>query len=244
MCALAASPAAADVQVTLPVIIAAPGATVDIPISVSPGPAGLGILSIDYHLTLDPAVVASSSVQPNGFIQFWGPPYVNANASFVAAATAGVSPITDTGTLLSTVRLVIKPGLANLDMPLAFATMRLNEGSPAVSVIAGTLKIRSGVGVDDAVSGLMLGAPMPNPSRTQALLAFSAPGADDRARLEVFGLDGRRVRTLFAGNASPGRHELRWDLRDADARPVSSGIYVVRLTYREHTLTRRLAVMR
>ncbi|NNE45014.1 MAG: hypothetical protein HKN12_12475, partial [Gemmatimonadetes bacterium] len=50
------------------------------------------------------------------------------------------------------------------------------------------------------------------------------------ARLEVFDVTGRRVRTLFNGVQPAGAAERNWDLRDAAGRPVSAGLYFVRLT--------------
>lgn len=68
----------------------------------------------------------------------------------------------------------------------------------------------------------------PNPFNPQTTLSFKLErGAS--ARLEIFDLAGRRVRTLAAGTLAAGRHELRWDGRDQAGRAVPSGTYLGRL---------------
>jgi hypothetical protein len=49
-------------------------------------------------------------------------------------------------------------------------------------------------------------------------------------KLEIYGLDGRRVAVLVDGTRGPGRHEALWEGRDDTGRPVASGVYFTRLT--------------
>ena len=69
-----------------------------------------------------------------------------------------------------------------------------------------------------------LRAPMPNPFRGQATLAFSMarPG---RVQMMVYGVDGRRVRTLVDDAREAGEYSLQWDGRDASGRPVGAGVF-------------------
>lgn len=48
--------------------------------------------------------------------------------------------------------------------------------------------------------------------------------------LTVYDLAGRRLRTLAEGQLMQGRHEFRWDCRDAQGASVQSGVYFARLT--------------
>jgi flagellar hook assembly protein FlgD len=50
-----------------------------------------------------------------------------------------------------------------------------------------------------------------------------------RTELEIFDAAGRRVRTLVAGEYTPGFHTTTWDGLDAGGRTVSSGIYFLQL---------------
>jgi len=244
---IAAGARAADLQVTLPTFTAPPGATVLVPINVSPAPNGLGILSIDLRLTLDPAVIQSSQSLSDGFLQTWGAPYVNATSSFVAEAAAGSTPVTSTQTLLNTVQLVIKAGaVIGTDMPLQFQHILFNEGTPSVAVTNGLLRIRSG-GVDVPRTGPLafaLEPVSPNPAARIARFAFSLGGTDAAGvNLEIFTLDGRRVVTLAAGELPAGRHERTWDLRESSGRRVAPGVYFVRLECGGRHLQRRMVVV-
>jgi len=68
----------------------------------------------------------------------------------------------------------------------------------------------------------------PNPFNPVTAITYrvSAPGP---ISLDIFALDGRRVRTLTAGNHAAGEYRLIWDGRGDDAGAVASGAYVLRL---------------
>ncbi len=76
---------------------------------------------------------------------------------------------------------------------------------------------------------LMLMAPRPNPFRDATRLSFELPEAVSAVTLDVYDAAGRRVRGLLSGAKAAGRHELTWDGRDAEGRPVAPGTYFTRL---------------
>jgi hypothetical protein len=70
----------------------------------------------------------------------------------------------------------------------------------------------------------------PNPFNAGTTIPVSIAGdGSRRARLDIFDLLGRRVRTLLNENATPGSHALYWDGRNDDGSPVASGVYFARL---------------
>ncbi len=239
---------AADLTVTVPTVSVAPGGTVDLPIAVSPGPGGLGILGIQMRLQLGSAVVQSASfLTGDGWIYGWGGPATNVNADFAAAAAAGVGPLDSASPNVATVRVVVRGDAAlGTDLPLTLTTMAFNEGSPSVQVVNGVLRVRTGgVGVPDgAASGLALAAPSPNPARTPLRLGFTLPRAAARTRLDVLSVDGRLVRTLADGALPAGVHDRTWDLRDTRGGAVPAGLYFVRLEADGGRRLARLAVLR
>ncbi len=90
--------------------------------------------------------------------------------------------------------------------------------------------VASTTGVTDAAPGARELSPVrPDPARVSAEIRFTLPRASG-ARLEIFDVRGRRVRTLASGDLGSGVHVRTWDLRDADGREVPSGLYLVRLT--------------
>ena len=51
----------------------------------------------------------------------------------------------------------------------------------------------------------------------------------DRVRLSVHDVRGRLVRSLSDQQLAAGRHEIRWDGRDAAGARVAAGVYFFRL---------------
>jgi hypothetical protein len=86
-----------------------------------------------------------------------------------------------------------------------------------------------------------LGCPAPNPARTLARLelTLTEPGP---ARVEVFDLVGRRVRSLADGPFAAGPTPIDWDLADGNGHRVAAGVYLVRAVAEGVTVARRLVV--
>jgi len=76
--------------------------------------------------------------------------------------------------------------------------------------------------------GLMLGQNVPNPFNPDTVITYHLPERT-RVRLDVFDLQGRRLARLRDEVQDAGRHQVRWDGRDAGGRPVGSGTYLVRV---------------
>ncbi len=68
----------------------------------------------------------------------------------------------------------------------------------------------------------------PNPFNPSTAIAFDIP-ATGEVRLSIIGSDGRRLRSLYSGELEAGRHNLRWDGRDADGGRLASGVYYLHL---------------
>jgi hypothetical protein len=72
-------------------------------------------------------------------------------------------------------------------------------------------------------------AAFPNPFNPNVTIAWSV----DRAgplRLEVYDLQGRKLRTIHAGPVAAGSGQHVWDGRDGAGRALASGVYLVKLT--------------
>jgi hypothetical protein len=88
----------------------------------------------------------------------------------------------------------------------------------------------------------LTGQPNPFNPRTALRFVLAAPG---RARLMVYGLDGRRLRTLVDGELPAGPHEALWDGCDDAGRPLASGTYLARFAGPGgRTAARKLALVR
>jgi len=89
-----------------------------------------------------------------------------------------------------------------------------------------------------------LHAARPNPVHRCATLRFNLARAG-RARLEIFDVGGRQVRTLCDGPLAAGEHALTWDATDAAGRRLGAGLYWVRLRTEDgYTSSRRLLTLK
>lgn len=82
----------------------------------------------------------------------------------------------------------------------------------------------------------------PSPARTQLRIGFD-PGPPGPARLEVYDLSGRRVRSLLDGTVASGWSRLDWNGTDDGGRVLPAGIYRLRLSRGEAARTRTIVWM-
>ncbi len=82
----------------------------------------------------------------------------------------------------------------------------------------------------------------PLPARVDVTFSFDARSAGP-VLLDLFDLQGRRLRRLGGRTDPPGVHHLRWDLRDEAGRPVGAGIYLARLGWEGEVHTARVVVV-
>ena len=91
--------------------------------------------------------------------------------------------------------------------------------------------------VADGPPGLAPNAPNPFNGNTVILYRLDAPGP---VRLVIYNILGQRIRTLVDEVQKVGTYRVRWDVRDAAARSVATGIYFTRLHYPGGVHTRRM----
>jgi subtilisin family serine protease len=75
---------------------------------------------------------------------------------------------------------------------------------------------------------LRLQAADPNPFNAETRVRYQLAASAD-VLLQIFDPTGRLVRTLLSGRQGAGQYEIRWDGRDAGARPVPAGLYLTRV---------------
>ena len=82
-------------------------------------------------------------------------------------------------------------------------------------------------GAEAAPAALRLTA-APNPFEGQTGVQISLARAQSNVRVEVFGVGGNLVRTVFAGSLAAGTHSFSWDGLDAHGVSSGSGLYFLR----------------
>ena len=79
----------------------------------------------------------------------------------------------------------------------------------------------------------------PSPFRESTTLEYTLATAGP-VQLAIYGIDGRRIRTLVGGTSEPGMFRVGWDGRDESGHPAAAGMYYARLTTAEGKFTRTL----
>ncbi len=87
----------------------------------------------------------------------------------------------------------------------------------------------SGVDENAPVVGVVLNGNRPNPFNPNTVVTFTLPQAAE-AGLSVYDVAGRKVATLFEGEASAGQHSAAWDGRTDTGTPAATGVYFARLS--------------
>ncbi|MBN1164042.1 MAG: T9SS type A sorting domain-containing protein, partial [Candidatus Krumholzibacteriota bacterium] len=121
------------------------------------------------------------------------------------------------------------------------------QGKNAPEIMA-----RRKVGVNVTVTGVEDGSiPLiyslvqnyPNPFNPTTTIAYSLA---DRARvlIEVYNVQGRRVRTLVNQVLEPKRYSVTWDGRDDGGKVLASGIYFIQYRAGDHQFTKKAVLLR
>ena len=100
----------------------------------------------------------------------------------------------------------------------------------------------------DRPSHTRLMANFPNPFNPETWIPFELSAASD-VTVSVYTVGGRVVRTLDLGRLGQGVYAdpstaARWDGRNGDGEPASSGVYIYELRAGEHRLTGRMTVLK
>ncbi len=83
----------------------------------------------------------------------------------------------------------------------------------------------------------------PNPFAFATSLRFELP-QDERARVDVFAVNGRRVTTLLDAELPAGRHDAVWDGLDERGAPVPAGRYYLRVLAGPYRQTRPVVLLK
>jgi len=100
---------------------------------------------------------------------------------------------------------------------------------------------RATVTVLRAITSLGQNHPNPFNPRTAIEYSVNAPG---HVAIEIFDASGSRVRVLEDVADEAGAHQINWDGRDVDGRPVSSGVYFYRFAGIKGSDTRKMILLK
>jgi hypothetical protein len=111
----------------------------------------------------------------------------------------------------------------------------LNEGVPEVRI-----ETR---GFTPVVENFRLGPVSPNPFTNGTVIGFSLAEAAD-VEIDIYSVNGRLVRSIFAGRADAGAHNAAWDGCDSRGSRVARGVYFCRMEVQGFSATEKVVVLR
>jgi hypothetical protein len=129
-----------------------------------------------------------------------------------------------------------------LDSPVMTLPAGYTLNSVSWGIVNNTYPNIVGVGDESPRRELALEWAGPNPSAGPSRLTLALP-RDAHARVAVYDLAGRVVRTLVDGWQSAGVVSLSWDGRSADGRRAGPGLYFVRGVVGGSSVTRSVVRM-
>ena len=84
---------------------------------------------------------------------------------------------------------------------------------------------------------------VPNPMSSDGLIAFTLPGKAD-VSITIYDIAGRSVWESKIGQAAGGAHQVAWDGLDRSGRPVSPGLYFLKIEAGGQSSTAKVVVLR
>ena len=142
------------------------------------------------------------------------------------------------GTLATVTFRVLAAGNPNLQLMEIDTRDQSNQPVPVTTTAA--TPVQEG---GDLPTVSVLHPNYPNPFNPMTTIAFDLATAG-KVRIDIFSLDGRRVRTLVEGAYAAGRHLEAWNGRDQAGRSVPSGTYLFTLEGPNIKQSRRMLLIK
>jgi flagellar hook assembly protein FlgD len=83
----------------------------------------------------------------------------------------------------------------------------------------------------------------PNPFNPTTTLKYEM-GSAGPVSIDVFDVNGRKIRSLYNGIQIPGQHEIRWNAKDDRGRSMSSGVYLFKVNVNGKTHTAKTLLLK
>jgi len=147
------------------------------------------------------------------------------------------------------------PANSNQSVPIIFSPLQAGEYSGNLNVVTNQPDTKSMwvkavavplTGLDESdllPQEYSLSQNYPNPFNPTTMIHFELPRASE-VRIEIFNLLGQRIHTLVEGTKPAGRYDVTWDGKNEQGVPLSSGIYIYRLTAGEYQRTLKMILLK
>jgi len=188
----------AQVTVTLPTVTAKVSTSQSIPITVG-DLTGKGVVSYQFTITYNPAIVTITGVTAGPLVTGWNTPTVNLSTpGQVKVAGAGTSSLSGSGILVYLATTMAGKGTT----PLAFnGTFQFNEGNPAAAVTDGSVIVPVlSVKISDISTLVPVGSTFTLPITTETVTGLNVVSAQftvtyDKTKINITGFSSTGTMT-------------------------------------------------
>jgi hypothetical protein len=145
--------------------------------------------------------------------------------------------------IASTVRVggdgVVRLSERNLEMGGRYAYRLIGESGDVVHETAS---------IYIPVSRAGLGQNFPNPFNPSTRIEYWVPDGGAHGgtpvHIEIYDVNGARVRTLVNATQAAGRYRVEWDGRNSHGAPVGSGVYFYRMVAARFSDTKKMLLLK
>lgn len=192
-------------------------------------PDPIGKDTTAYVLTLQGQLAGKTTLQSYNIFRS-----TSANAKStgtrVGVVNAGTASFTDpvphTGNFFYQVTAVYDQGESGPSNEATVLVTKIEDKNPAVIPV-----------------GFDLRQNYPNPFNPETQIQFDLPKSS-YVKIEIFNVQGQKIRTLVKELTLAGLHTVNWDGRMDNGEPAVSGIYVYRFQTQEYVKSRKLLLLR
>ncbi len=206
-----------------------------------------GVQTLYYNIALgkdiDRRVFRLPPVPPFGFdVRFAGDMRVSEEPEALILLQSGGYPLRITAH-----HLPAENGASRVLEALAdgevLATHALREGQPVEISDARVTALRLGRQQAGVPAAFAVAQNYPNPFNPATEIRYALP-EPAKVKLIIYNALGQKVRTLIAATRPAGWHTATWDGTNDAGQPVSSGIYLYRLSTPAHSAVQKMILLR
>jgi hypothetical protein len=211
-----------------------PGEILHIPFTVT---AGEQATSADIDFSYNPQILRFVEVSKTALSAEFEI-IVNAQEGRVRAAAYSITPVKDSGDLLSLVFEVI--GQKNQPGTITLNRFQVNN----LAVKQGSRDFMVG---EQLPAAFALHQNYPNPFNPETTIRFDIPALNQKTvkvKLAIYNITGQLVRVLVDEERSPGAYEMRWDGNNEFGSRVATGMYFYRITAGDFSDTKKMLLLR
>ena len=99
-------------------------------------------------------------------------------------------------------------------------------------------------GVEEHIETPSLLSNYPNPFNPETTISFSVVQNSDFVNLDVYNIKGQKVKALINEEMDKGKHSIVWSGLDSNNKPVSSGIYLYKISTDNQETVKRMLLLK